>query len=63
MLARSREQWLPLTVEGLPDKLSVSGTFILRQSDFGGAPYSVAGGLLAVKDEVVVVVEFRLAGH
>lgn len=54
------EMWIPLDVEGLPDQLSVGGSFVLRQTDFGVRPYTVLGGLLAVKDEVVI--EFKLLG-
>ncbi len=57
----TRDQWIPLTVTGLPERLAVSGAFVLRQTDFGIHPYSVAGGLLAVKDEVVV--DFSLTGR
>ena len=57
---QSREMWLPLTVAGLPEKLAVSGSFVLRQTDFAVQPYTVMGGLLAVLDEVVI--EFRLIG-
>lgn len=57
---QKREAWLPLVVEGLPDKLAVSGSFVLRQTDFGVKPYAVLGGALAVQDEVVI--EFRLIG-
>ncbi|HSY27839.1 MAG TPA: YceI family protein, partial [Burkholderiaceae bacterium] len=57
---QSRDMWIPLNVEGLPDRLSVSGSFVLRLTDFGVQPYSIMGGLLAVKDEVVV--QFQLAG-
>ena len=56
-----RKQLLvPLTVEGLPDRLTVSGAFAIRQSDFGAKPYSVLGGLMAVLDEVFI--EFTLKG-
>jgi len=55
-----RQMWLPLTVEGLPERVSVSGSLVVRQSDFGARPYSVLGGLLAVQDEVVI--EFHLVG-
>ena len=55
-----REAWVPLTVDGLPEQLAVGGSLVLRQSDFGAKPYSVLGGLLAVKDEVVI--DFRLVG-
>jgi len=51
---------VPLSVEGLPDSITVTGSFVLRQTDFGAQPYSVLGGLLAVKDEVVI--EFKLTG-
>jgi polyisoprenoid-binding protein YceI len=61
MHGRTREMLVPLKVEGLPDRLTVSGSFVVRQTDFGVAPYSVAGGLLAVKDEVVV--DFTLVGR
>lgn len=57
---QKRDVWLPLVAEGLPDKLAVTGSFVLRQSDFGVKPYSVLGGALAVQDEVVI--EFRLVG-
>ncbi len=60
MHGQSREMWLPLDVEGLPDRLSVSGSFVLRQTDFGAQPYSLLGGLLSVQDEVVL--DFKLAG-
>ena len=57
---QQRELWVPLDVQGLPERLVVTGTLVLRQSDFGIKPFSVLGGLLAVEDELVV--EFRLVG-
>ncbi len=60
MHGQKREMWVPLSVDGLPDRLSVTGSFVLRQTDFGAQPYSVLGGLLAVQDEVIV--EFKLVG-
>ncbi len=60
MHGQKREIWVPLDVQGLPDRLAVSGSFVLRQTDFGAQPYSVLGGLIAVQDEVVI--EFKLAG-
>jgi YceI-like domain len=60
MHGQKREMWIPLDVEGLPNRLSVSGSFVLRQTDFGAPPYSLLGGLLSVQDEVVL--DFRLAG-
>jgi hypothetical protein len=61
MHGQRHEQWLPLTVEGLPQRLAVSGSFVLRLSDFGVHPYSALGGLIAIQDAVLV--EFSLAGE
>ena len=61
---QTREMWLPITVRGLPQAMEgggqivAEGALVLRQSDFGVVPYSVLGGLLAVRDEVIV--EFSL---
>jgi polyisoprenoid-binding protein YceI len=60
MHGQKREMWIALDVEGLPDRLSVSGSFVLHQTDFGVQPYSLLGGLLSVQDEVVL--EFKLTG-
>ena len=57
---QEQELWIPLDVRGLPDRLSATGSFVLRQTDFGVQPYSLLGGLLSVQDEVVV--DFRLTG-
>jgi len=57
---QAHEQWVPLTVHGLPDHLTVTGSLVLRQTDFGVQPFSVLGGLLAVEDAVVV--DFTLQG-
>jgi hypothetical protein len=56
-----REFWLPLSLQDLPEGLAVYGALVLKQSDFGVRPYSALGGLLAVRDELVV--EFRLLGR
>ncbi len=61
MHGQTREMWIPLSVEGLPDHLEVAGSFVMRQTDFGAQPYSVMGGLIAVRDEVVI--EFKLTGN
>ncbi len=60
MHGQRKQLLVPLTVEGLPDRLTVSGAFAIRQSDFGAKPYSVLGGLMAVLDEVFI--EFNLKG-
>jgi len=57
---QSRVMTLPLVVEGLPGQVRASGSFVLRQSDFGVHPYSALGGFIAVQDEVWV--EFTLVG-
>jgi hypothetical protein len=60
MHGRKREMWIPLGVEGLPDRLFVNGSFVLRQTEFDVQPYSILGGLFAMQDEVVI--EFKLVG-
>jgi hypothetical protein len=60
MHGQRQEIWIPLDVEGLPDRLAVSGSFVLRQTDFGAQPLSLLGGLLSVQDEVVL--DFKLTG-
>jgi polyisoprenoid-binding protein YceI len=60
MHGKKREMWIPLSVEGLPERISVTGSFVLRQTDFGAQPYTVLNGLIAVRDEVVI--EFKLVG-
>ena len=60
MHGQQRDIWIPLDVAGLPDRLSVSGSFVMRQTDFGVQPFSLLGGLLSVQDEVVV--DFKLTG-
>jgi len=57
---QQREIWVPLNVEGLPEQVSARGSFVIRQTDFGIQPYSLLGGFVAVRDEVLV--EFQLAG-
>jgi hypothetical protein len=60
MHGQKREMWIPLSVEGLPEHVAVTGSFVLRQTDFGAQPYTVLNGLIAVQDEVVI--EFKLTG-
>jgi polyisoprenoid-binding protein YceI len=50
---------IPISVEGLPNHITATGAFVIRQSDFGIKPYSVLGGFLAVQNEVVI--EFSLS--
>ncbi|MEJ6007607.1 hypothetical protein WG899_18825 [Paucibacter sp. AS339] len=53
-----RQQWLALHAEPQAQRLQARGALVLRQSDFGLTPFSVAGGLLAVQDELLI--EFDL---
>ena len=48
-----KAQWLALNTELTDTTLRARAALVLRQSDFGIKPYSVAGGLLAVHDELV----------
>jgi hypothetical protein len=52
---------VPAAVEILGERLVVSGKASVRHSEFGLEPYSAAGGLLRVADELGV--EFRLVAH
>lgn len=56
----SKRLKLPLRAEIGGDTLTVSGTVVLRQTDFGIKPMSVAG-VVNVKDELVVT--YRIVGR
>ena len=58
---QQQKMLIPLSVVGLPNHLVATGAFAIRQSDFGVKPYSVFGGVLSVKNEVVI--EFSLVGE
>jgi hypothetical protein len=49
-----RSQWLALQVQPREAGWEARGSLVLRQSDFGLKPYAVLGGLLAVRDELVI---------
>jgi len=49
---------LPVDLDIRGDRLTVSGTTTIRHADFGLEPYSAAGGLLRVADELDI--EFRI---
>lgn len=57
---QTRAMWVALTTTGWPERLQVTGSLVLRQTDFGVQPFSVLGGFLAVEDAVVV--DFSLQG-
>jgi hypothetical protein len=54
----SKQFTVPVEIEYSKDSLNVAGKLVLKQTDFGIEPYSVLGGVLRVKDAVVLV--FRL---
>ena len=55
---QTRSLLVPIEVHVDGDTLRTSGSFAVRQTDFGIKPYSVFGGLLSVQDELSV--EFNL---
>ncbi|WP_158080858.1 YceI family protein [Pelomonas sp. KK5] len=57
---RRRSQWVPLNVDVSDARIKVAGSLVLRQSDYGLAPFSVLGGLLSVRDELVVDFDLSL---
>lgn len=54
-----RQQWIALHVEAASDSVQARGALVLRQSDHGLTPFSVAGGLLAVQDELTIEFDLR----
>ena len=52
---------LPVSLRAYHDdkQLTASGSFLLRQSDFGMTPFSALGGLMAVQDGVVISFELK----
>lgn len=53
-----RQQWIALHADVESESVRARGALVLRQSDFNLTPFSVAGGLLAVQDELLI--EFDL---
>jgi hypothetical protein len=51
---RTRRLEVPLTLTRGAGELAASGSFRLRQTDFGITPFAVAGGAIQVADEVDV---------
>ena len=52
-----QRHWVALHAQPSPKSASawqVNGSLVVRQSDFGVKPYSLLGGLLAVRDELVI---------
>jgi len=57
----ARDLKLPITLDRTGDDLTASGSFDLRQSDFGITPFSAVGGGLQVADTLKV--KFRILSH
>lgn len=57
----ARDVKVPVSVSRDGDDLSASGSFDLRQSEFGMQPYSALGGALQVAD--VLKVQFKIVSH
>jgi len=55
---QTRELTVPVALTMADDRLVAIGQLSLRQSDFGMTPFSVAGGQLAVADQILV--RFRI---
>ncbi|MGQ0620124.1 MAG: YceI family protein [Panacagrimonas sp.] len=56
----TRTQLVMLRAQRSAERIEAIGTLVLKQSDFGVAPFSVLGGLLAVEDAVAI--SFELVG-
>ena len=54
----TRELTVPIALGMSDDRISATGQLSLRQSDFGMTPFSVAGGQLAVADQILL--RFRI---
>jgi len=53
----SHDYRVPAELKFDPDALTVSGSMTISHADFGLAPFSAAGGLLRVADDIEVVFE------
>jgi hypothetical protein len=56
---RRSQQWIALQAEVDGESVRARGALVLRQSDHGLTPFSVAGGLLAVQDELTIEFDLR----
>lgn len=53
-----RELTVPVALDLIDHRLTATGRFIIRQSDFGIKPFSAAGGNIRVADEILI--RFRI---
>lgn len=59
LAGETRKLTVPVALAMTGDRLTATGRFVIRQSDFGLTPYSAAGGALRVSDEVLI--RFRIS--
>jgi polyisoprenoid-binding protein YceI len=59
MVGVTRPVELDLTLDATPEVLHVSGSFTVKQTDFGIHPYSAGLGTVKVKDEVAFRLDVR----
>ena len=59
MVGVTRPVELDLTLDATPEVLHVSGSFTVKQTDFGIHPYSAGLGTVKVKDEVAFRLDLR----
>lgn len=45
---------VPVQIDTAPDRMTATGKLTIKHSDFGLVPFSAAGGLLKVADEVTI---------
>lgn len=61
LAGETRELTVPVSLEIDEDRLTATGRFAIRQTDFGLTPYSAAGGALRVSDQVLI--RFRISAR
>ena len=52
---------IPVKLERMQERVTASGEFAIRQSDFGIEPFSILAGALVVEDEIKV--QYRVIGR
>jgi hypothetical protein len=50
---------IPAKISSSPERMEVTGSFAIKQSDFGIEPFSVLGGALTVQDQVELAFTIR----
>jgi len=55
----SLDYTVPAELDIGPDALTVSGSMTVQHGDFGLTPFSAAGGLLRVAEDIEIVFEIK----